>query len=113
MNRLQKKTNHGIIDIHTKTLEFKMIVNAEIQIKDCFNPNLTAEIARHPSIVERSAMLYSYSKGNMTINTRLQIEATTLSLAELILCDSLTIDEGEDISVDEESLPTILLTEVN
>lgn len=90
-----------------------MIVNAKIEVKECFNPNLTAEIARHPSIIERSAMHYSYSNGNMTINTRLQIEATTLSVAELIFCDSFTIDEGDDISVDEESLPTFILTEVN
>lgn len=88
-----------------------MIVNVKIEIENNNNPDLQILIARHPSIIERSPLHYTVNKDFITAQTRLQVEASHISHAELIIVDSLNIDEGEDIPVDEASQPLITITE--
>lgn len=90
-----------------------MIVNVKIEIENNNNPDLKINIARHPSIIERSLLHYTVTKDFITAQTRLQIETNHISHAELIIMDSLNIDEGHDIPVDEASQPLITITEEN
>lgn len=89
-----------------------MIVHAEVQIANA-DPNLTAHLVSHPAILERSVLHYRFNGDNLTIVTRVQIEARTLDQAHTVFMDAFKIDTTQEVNVDEASFPTVTLTELD